>query len=177
MFNLSNNDFMKTLRFLLIFVLVASGLPVLSQNPILPGIDLYTLEGSTISAASIGTNERMLVLLFWNADDNKSLERLRLLNDEKNTFGEKIKIVGICTNYSCTMQSIRPLVSGLAIDFDIYIDRNNDLKRAMNIPYIPYTMIVGPTMDVHRYSAYCNNLVETIIELNNTGLANISNKR
>ena len=119
----------------------------------------------------------MLVLLFWNADDNKSLEQLRLLNDEKNIFGEKIKIVGICTNYSCTMQSIRPLISGLAIDFDIYIDRNNDLKRAMNIPDIPYTMIVDPTSDIHRYSGYCNNLVETIIGLNNTGLANISNKR
>lgn len=170
---------MKTFRFLLIYAIVTVGLPVLSQNSILPDIDIYTKEGSTIRATSIGTKDRMLVLVFWNPDDNKSLEQLRLLNDEfeNNIFGGKVKIIGICTNYSCTRQSIRPLVSGLAIDFDIYIDRNNDLKRAMNIPDIPYTMIVDPTMDVYRYSGYCYNLIETIMDLNFTGLANISDKR
>lgn len=170
---------MKTFRFLLIFTLVSAALPVVSQNSILPDIKIYTLEGSAISAGSVGIDDRMMVLVFWNPDDGKSLQQLRMLNDEYGSSiqDEKVKVVGICTNYSGTLQSIRPLVSGIGIGFEIYIDRNNDLKRAMNIPDILYTMIVDPEMDIHRYTGYCNNLLEMIVNQDNTGLANISAKK
>jgi hypothetical protein len=179
MFNLSNNNVMKTFRFFLINALLSAAFSAMSQKLILPDVKIYTLEGSTASASSIDAKNSTTVLFFWNADDNRSIEQLRLLNEEyeNQIFSGKVKIVGICTNYSCTMQSIRPLVSGLAIGFDVFIDRNNDLKRAMNIPVLPYTMIIDHALDVHRYSGYCNNIVGTIMDLNNNGMANISDKR
>lgn len=155
---------MKTFRFFLVFVLVSAGLTVISQNSILPDVDVYTLEESRISARDISMNNQTVVLVFWNSDGRESLDQVRMVNEESVTElkRENVKIVGICTDCAGTMGKIRPFVYGNCLDFEVYIDKNNDLKRAMNVPYVPYTIIIDPVMDVYRYFGFIADLDEFI---------------
>jgi len=160
-----NNNVMKTFRFFVTFILVSMGYPVLSQNSIFPDISVYALDGSRMNARDIRLSDQTVVIVFWNGDDRKSLDQVRMINEEYgNGLKEKnVKVVGICTDNSGIMERIRPLVNGIGLDFEIYIDRNNDLKRAMNVPEIPYTLIIDPVKDFYcRYSGYCANIGELI---------------
>lgn len=152
---------------------------MLSQNSILPDVEVYNLDGSRQSASNFELNEQVIVIFFWNVDDRNSLEQASTLNEEYESTlkGKDVRIVSICTNQSGTMPGIRPLVSGLGIDFEVYIDRNNELKRAMNIPDIPYTMIIKKSDDVYRHMGNYGNLAVLIANMNDNRLAKINDDK
>jgi peroxiredoxin len=146
---------MKTLEFLLIFGFVSIGTLVKSQNDRLPNVDIYTLDGTRISASDIDSNIKPMVVFFWKTNDTKSIEQLSEMNEASTLNGGNVKIVGICTDTPGTMQSVKPFVYANNINFEIYIDKNNDLKRAMNVPETPATFLFGK--DNNSYSMYMGN--------------------
>jgi len=162
--NPSKIHVMKTIKLFVIIMMVSIGYPVLSQNSIFPGIDVYSLEGSRVSARDILRNDLPVVIVFWNSDDRNSLDQLRMVNEEYESGlkGKNVKIVGICTDYSGSFERIRPLVYGIGLDFEVYIDKNNDLKRAMNVTDIPCTILINAARDVYKYSGYCANVGDLI---------------
>jgi len=171
---------MKTSRLLAIFILLSTGFSAISQNRMLPDIDIYTLVGSRVSARDIRMNDQPVVLVFWNPDDRQSLDQVKMLNEEyeSNLKVKNVKVIGICTDCSGTMERIRPLVNGTGIDFEIFIDRNNELKRALNVPYVPFTIINDPNKDVYcRYIGYCFNVGDLITSTIENSLANSNNSR
>ena len=155
---------MKSLRLHLVFVLLALGQSTFSQNPLLPDVDVYTLYGGRLNAAHLLKDQQPAVLVFWNSNDPKSLEQLMTLNEEYDSSlkMKSVKVIGICTGYSGTMESIRPLVNGIGLDFEVYIDRNSDLKRAMSVPDVPYTLVINPGKNALRYLGYSANINEMI---------------
>lgn len=164
---------MKTLRFSLILNLLVAGFSVYSQHSILPEIEVFSLEGSRQRASELIPNGNVTVLFFWNAENRSSLEQAQALNDEyKNELKEMgVNVIGIYTDYSGSMAAIRPLVNGLGIDFEVYIDRNNDLKRAMNIPEVPFTMIISGDHEIYRNLYTQANTGEFISKMYNNSLA------
>jgi hypothetical protein len=170
---------MKTTRFIMMVILVSMGYAVLSQNSILPGIDVFTLEGSRISASNIQSNDQAVVIVFWNSDDMRSLDQVRMINEEfKNSLKMKnVKVVGICSDCSGSLERLRPLVNAIDLDFEVYIDRNNALKRAMSIPGLPYTMVIDQSNHVFEYLGYCMNAGELITNAIEKSLARNDNSR
>ena len=156
---------MKSLKLFLICVLLTIGNLVKSQNQTLPDVDIYTLDGERISAANISKNNEAVVLFFWKTTDLKSLDQLSIINDgyDSQLRWKNVKIIGICTDCPGTIHSIKPFIYGNDISFDIYIDRNNDLKRAMNVQETPYTIFIDQEKNTHSMiTGYCANIVELI---------------
>jgi hypothetical protein len=134
---------MKTIRLFLICSLLSFGNIVFSQNTVLPDADIYTLDGLRVNSSDITGNNMYTVILFWNMNDPKSVEQLLSMNDlnDDSADGKTVKIIAVCTDLSGYMQSIKPFVNGNAIDIDVYVDKNNDLKRLMGVPETPYTVL------------------------------------
>ncbi len=170
---------MKTTKLFAALILILFGLPVLSQNSILPDVDIYNLDGSLINAKDISINDQVVVIVFWNSDNRESLDQVLLLNEEyENGLKNKdVKVICICTDYSGAMQKIRPLVSGIGLSFDVYVDKNNDLKRAMCIPLIPFAMVINQADNVYLQTGYCTNLPDLINREIQPGIARISENR
>ena len=76
-------------------------------------------------------------------NDPKSLEQLIAVNEANEDLlnGKKVKFIGVCTDVNGYMQSVKPFIYGNAIGMDIYIDKNNELKRLMSVPTTPYTIL------------------------------------
>ncbi|MFH1118903.1 MAG: TlpA disulfide reductase family protein [Bacteroidota bacterium] len=158
---------MKTLRKLEIFVLLAIGFPALSQNCNLPDVAVYTLEGSSVSAQDLTRDDQALVFVFWESDDTESLDQIRQINEEYGDLkGKNVRVVGLCADCSGNMARIRPLIYGMGIDFEMYIDRNCDLKRAMNVTDFPTTFLIDQNKHVYSQClGYRGNLDELVSEM------------
>jgi len=155
---------MKALTFSLILCLFILGNPATSQNSKLPGVDLYTLEGVRISAADLDNTDSQLVLVFWKSSNRQSFNQLLEINEEYQEWlkVKNVKVVGICTDLNGTMCDIKPMVYANNIEFEVYIDKNNDFKRAMNIPDIPYLIIVDNNSENIKLLGYNPDISELL---------------
>lgn len=79
-----------------------------------------------------------------------------------------MKIVAISTDDSRTKRRIRPLINGKKWDFfDVLIDENHNLKRALNINGIPHTIVTKGRNIIYRKIGYKpgdeNNLYDFVL--------------
>jgi len=170
---------MKTLRLFAILFLLVSGTQLMSQIKTLPGIDIYSLEGNRINTSQICGKNETVVLFFWRIADQKSLDQLAILNEgyEQMITGKSMKIIGICTDSPGTFTDVKPLLNGKEISLDVYIDLNNDLKRALNVPETPYTMILDSTHgNDFRITGFCPDIVNIITDRIDNRLVSLSDK-
>jgi hypothetical protein len=72
--------------------------------------------------------------------------------------GKNVRVIGICTDLNGNMTGVKPLVYAHDISFEIYIDKNNDFKRAMNIPDLPYLIMIDGKTEVARSMGYCPDI-------------------
>ena len=67
-----------------------------------------------------------------------------------------VEIIAISTDDSRTRKRVKPLVNGKGWDYEILIDENQDLKRALNITTLPHIVIIKMerlyivTVDIHQ---------------------------
>jgi hypothetical protein len=170
---------MKTLEILLIIGFASLTNLVKSQDGILPDVNVYNLDGKSISASQIGSTDETVVIYFWKYNNGKSLDQLLMLNEkyEDQSTVKNLRIVGICTDAAGAAENIKPLVYGNNISFEIYVDRNNDLKRAMNVPEVPFTAIYEKgSNNSTLYTGYCPNILDMINDKIDPGFTVVATK-
>lgn len=145
-------------KIILTAVIFAISATVFTQGYGLPDVELYTTNGSRIQASEITNDSMPLLMVFWKMDDTKSQANLLAIQEiYESNFEEKgIKMIAVCLDNSGTMNQIMPWVCGHDIGADVYIDRNNNFKRAMEIPSAPYTILFDRNMEVYcQFNGYC----------------------
>ena len=70
------------------------------------------------------------------------------------------------------VHKVKPLVANHGWEYEVFIDANEDLKRALGVQMIPFTMIVdGQGKIVYKHTGYNNGdeneLIEKVRELIN----------
>ena len=53
-----------------------------------------------------------------------------------------IELIAISTDDSRTQKRIKPMVNGKGWEYKILLDKNQELKRALNISAIPHTLVL-----------------------------------
>lgn len=149
---------MKKLSVLFLLLIVSLSLSISAQTNNYPTTHLLTLNGEIVNSSDILDNENPTILVFWKSNEIKCCEQIALMIDAKEKLAEltEVSIVAICTDTDGPSSRIRPLVSGKDWDIDVYIDRNNDFQRAMNIPAIPFTCVFDRDQNlICEYNGYC----------------------
>ena len=65
-----------------------------------------------------------------------------------------LEVIAVATDDSRTQKRIKPLVNGKGWEYKILLDSNQDLKRALSIVNIPYTVVVKNGVIVHIQNGY-----------------------
>lgn len=144
---------MKTLTAL--FLSLTFSTIVFAQD-MLPKMQIETLNGDDISLQSISENDQLVVVSLWATWCVPCKNELDAINDVYSDWVDEtnVKLYAISVDDSRTVKRVRPLVSGKGWEFDILLDTNSDLKRQLNAPTIPVTLLVKNNKILFRHSGY-----------------------
>lgn len=157
---------MKKISYIAVLLLlpVAS---LLAQMEELPKIELRSLEGEIVYANDLGSSGNPLVLVFWNESSYTSISQMSEINEVYEEYKERedVDLVSVYVDNIGRANNIRPIVNGNAWSIDVYIDKNAQFMRSMNIPSLPYTVVFDDDMNLMtRYSGHCQCAMNVIYE-------------
>jgi cytochrome c biogenesis protein CcmG/thiol:disulfide interchange protein DsbE len=116
----------------------------------LPIAQLKTLDGKTISTADFQNNGKPIVLSFWATWCKPCVNELTNIAELYEEWQEKtgVKIIAISIDDARNMTKVAPFVNGKGWDYEVYLDLNSDLKRALNINLVPHTFLLNDKLEI-----------------------------
>ena len=160
-------------KLLLIFVAVMiSTLSIYAQSStfksILPSITVNTLEGKPIKASEFSNDGKPFVICFWATWCKPCLMELNTMAElyEEWQTETGIKIYAVSIDDARTCPKVKPLVSGSDWDYEVMLDQNSELKRALGVNNPPHTFIVNEKGEiVWLHVGYAPGDEENLIEV------------
>lgn len=140
-------------------------LPVLAQND-LPDVKLKSLTGEEIRFNSFGNNDTILIVSLWATWCVPCIQELEAISEQYDERQKEIpfKLIAVSIDDSRTTQRVRPFVKGRGWPFEIYLDVNSDLKRALNINDVPHVFIIKDGKIVYQHNGYVAGNEEELFE-------------
>jgi thiol-disulfide isomerase/thioredoxin len=136
-------------------------------------VKLKSVSGKDVNFSDVITNSKdtLVVVSFWATWCIPCITELDNISDEYKSKQaiRPFKFIGISIDDSRTAQRVKPFVKGKGWQFDVYLDINSELKRAMNVTDVPHVLIIKDNKVVYRHTGYIageeDNLFDTIKSL------------
>jgi len=115
-----------------------------AQSPqTLPDLVLKDVNGKNKNISDYSKSGKVTVISFWATWCTPCKKELTNINDNLlETWREKynVTLVAVSIDNAKNVLKVKPYVDGQAWDFDVLLDVNEDLKRALNVNNVPYTI-------------------------------------
>lgn len=150
---------------LLLLALVIFGVSYASAQ--LPSVQLKDINGKTIDTATLSNDGKPFVISFFATWCKPCLRELRAINEVYPDWQDEtgMKLIAISTDEAQNVHKVKPLVDSEGFEYEVLLDSNQDLQRALGIQMIPYVMIVdGNGNIVETRNGYTDGSEAHIIE-------------
>jgi len=121
-----------------------------AQSRTLPSVDVKTLNGGTINITTLENDGNPIVISFWATwckPCKKELNNIaELYEDWQDETG--VKLVAISIDDTRSMVRVAPYVNASDWDYEVYLDPNGDLKRAMGVSTVPHTFLLNSKKEI-----------------------------
>ncbi len=109
----------------------------------LPNITLKNLDGESVNVSEISNDGKPFVMTFWATWCGPCVKEHNALTDVYDDWVEEtgVKIVSVSIDDSRSSARIKPFVEGKGWPFEILLDVNKELARAMNVVNPPHTFL------------------------------------
>lgn len=128
-----------------------------AQNQQIPSIQLKDLIGNMIDADTLSNDGKPMVINFWATWCKPCVRELNAINDQYIDWVDEtgVKIVAISIDDSRNSARVKPFVKSQGWEYEIYLDENQELKRALNVNNPPHTFLLdGEGNIVWQHSGY-----------------------
>lgn len=136
-----------------------------AQNS-LPDLKLQNLEGQSIPLKSISSNDQLVIVSLWATWCVPCKNELDAIAEVYDDWVDEtgVKLYAISVDDSRTMRRVKPLVNGKGWDYEVLLDTNSELKRKLNAPTVPLTLLVKNNKILYRHSGYTPGAEEELYE-------------
>ena len=147
---------MKKVITFLFALLVMAGVQAQSKTD-LPNVTLKNLDGKDVNIAKLSNNGKPFVMTFWATWCGPCIKEHNALDDVYADWQEEtgVKIFSVSIDDSRSTAKVKPFVEGKGWEFEVLLDVNKELARAMNVNNPPYTFLFdGKGKLVYQHSGY-----------------------
>jgi len=134
----------------------------------MPAVTLKSIDGKTVRTDSLSNDGKPIIIDFfatWCKPCNRELSAIaEVYEDWQKETG--VKLIAISIDQAQNVNKVAPLVSENGWEFEtVLLDPNSELKRALGIQMIPYTLILdGKGNIVYQHNGYTDGAEEELIE-------------
>lgn len=147
---------------------VALTLSAVAQNAKLPdNISLKTLDGQTVQSSVINNDGKPIIVSFWATWCKPCMRELNTIKEVYADWQEEtgVKLVAISIDDARSSSRVKPLVNAQSWDYEVYLDPNQDMKRAMNVVNVPHTFLLnGKGEIVSQHTSFVEGAEEELFE-------------
>lgn len=130
---------------LVLFLTISSSLAAQDKGRTLPNVTVKALSGENFNFSELSNDGKPIVIDFWATWCKPCIEELNAIHEYYADWQKEtgVKVVAVSLDDARTMNRVAPMVNGRAWDYEVYIDPNADLKRAMNVNMPPHTFVLN----------------------------------
>ncbi|MEJ7691558.1 TlpA disulfide reductase family protein [Daejeonella sp.] len=156
---------MKIYILVLLSIILSS--PGVSAQQI-PDVKLDDLQGKSFNTGLLNkADAKVTVLAFWATWCIPCINELSTVNDNLDDWKKKYQFdfYAVSEDDSRTINRVKPLVNGKNWDFTVLLDKNQDLKRKLNVMNVPYTMIIKGGKIIYKHSGFVIGDEEALLKV------------
>jgi len=140
---------------------------IFAQTRTLPSVDVKTLDGNSINIQEIENNGNTIVLNFWATWCKPCKKELNNIAEVYEDWQDEtgVKLVAISIDDSRSTVKVAPYVNASDWDFEIYLDPNRNLARAMGVSTVPHTFLLNSKNEiVWQHKGYVDGDEDELLE-------------
>jgi peroxiredoxin len=138
------------------------------NNGKIPDVQIKKLDGSKISTSDIIKNDgKPVVISFWATWCKPCKKELDAIAEEYENWQKEtgVKLIAISIDDSRTSAKVPTDVKSKGWKYEVYLDENQDFKRAMNVNNVPHTFLInGKGEIVWSHNSYSDGDEEKLYE-------------
>lgn len=151
-------------RILFLFTAVLMPLAMAAQ---IPAVTLKDLSGKTVRTDTLSNGGKPMIIDFfatWCKPCNRELSAISEVYDEwQEETG--VKLIAVSIDQAHNINKVKPLVDQLGWPYEVLLDPNGDLKRALGVQLIPYVLVIdGDGKIIGKHQGYTDGEEEQLIE-------------
>ena len=151
--------------FVTLIVCLLAGIGVAQAQ--LPAVTLKNIDGSTVQTQDLNNEGKPFIIDFfatWCKPCNRELSAIAEVYDEwQEETGVKIYAVSI--DQAQNIHKVKPLVDQNEWEYDVLLDPNSELLKALGGQMIPFVVVVdGNGNIVSKHSGYTDGAENELIE-------------
>jgi len=151
----------------LLFTLFFLASQTIAQEKSLPNVEVKTLQGKTFNIQNLDNDGKPMVMSFWATWCKPCKKELNAIAEVYDDWQEEtgVKVIAISIDDARNAAKVAPFANGKDWPYEIYIDANSDLKRALNVNAIPHTFLLNADKEiVWQHTSYLDGDEEELYE-------------
>ncbi len=127
----------------LLFLFLFTPLTLLAQEK-LPAVVIKSIAGKELNTAVFQNSDVPLVISFWATWCKPCKKELDAISENYTEWQKEtgVKLIAISIDDARSSSKVLPDVKAKGWEYEVYLDENQDFKRAMNVNNVPHTFLV-----------------------------------
>lgn len=158
----------KLYSLLLILLPVIASSQILDNKRPLPAVDLKSIDGTTVNSSDFDNGDAPIVISFWATWCKPCVTELTNISEVYDEWQKEtgVKLIAISIDDARNQTKVAPFVNGKGWDYEVYLDMNADLKRALNVNLVPHTFLLDKDNQIiWQHNSYAEGDEEHLYEL------------
>lgn len=147
----------------IIFLLLFSSLGFAQKQ--MPNVELVSIAGETFNVSKdFNETDKIYVFAFWATWCAPCINELETIHKKYDSWKENVnmELIAVSIDDSKTQKRVKPFLNGKGWTYSVLLDANQELKRALSIVNVPYTIVVKNNKIVHVSNGYSQGSEEEL---------------
>lgn len=125
----------------------------------IPSFQLKDINGKTVDTATLSNDGKPFIISFFATWCHPCLRELSNIAEVYDEWQEEtgVKLIAVSIDEAQNANKVKPLVDSKGFEYEVLLDVNSDLKRAMGVGNIPHVFLFdGEGNQVYTHIGYKN---------------------
>lgn len=131
----------------------------------MPNIELNAISGESVNLSTdFNEVDKLYVFSFWATWCAPCINELEAMHKKYATWKESlnVEIIAVSIDDSKTQKRVKPFLKGKGWTYNVLLDSNQELKRALSIVNVPYTIVLKNSKIVYVSNGYSQGSEEEL---------------